>query len=65
MEYRLLIDTSDAKGLVYEISKVLYEHNLNIENNAEFVDKEEDKFFMRTVVSGDLDSEKTMGFLDK
>jgi len=60
MEYRLLIDTSDAKGLVYEISKVLYEHNLNIENNAEFVDKEEDKFFMRTVVSGDVNKDKLL-----
>jgi len=60
MEYRLLIDTSDAKGLVYEISKVLYEHNLNIENNAEFVDKKEDKFFMRTVVSGDVNKNKLL-----
>lgn len=53
-EYILLIDTIDAKGLVYNISKVLFANNLNIENNAEYVEKESNKFFMRTVISGDL-----------
>lgn len=57
-EYRILIDTTDDKGLVYKISKVLYEHNLNIEKNSEFVDEEEKKFFMRTVVTGEFDQEK-------
>ncbi len=57
-EYTLLIDTIDAKGLVYKISKVLYEHNLNIENNAEFVDEEVKKFFMRTVISGEFEYRK-------
>jgi len=57
-EYRILIDTTDDKGLVYKISKVLYEHNLNIEKNSEFVDEEEKKFFMRTVVTGEFDHEK-------
>ncbi len=52
--YTLLIDTIDAKGLVYNISKVLYEHKLNIEQNAEYVDNEVNKFFMRTVISGDF-----------
>lgn len=58
MEYRLLIETNDEKGLVYKISKILYEHNLNIENNAEYVDDEVDKFFMRTVIKGEIDQEK-------
>jgi len=57
-EYRILIDTTDDKGLVYKISKVLYEHNLNIEKNSEFVDEEEKKFFMRTVVTGEFDQDK-------
>jgi len=57
-EYRILIDTQDDKGLVYKISKVLYNHNLNIEKNSEFVDEDEKKFFMRTVVSGEFDQEK-------
>ncbi len=60
MKYRLLIDTSDEKGLVYNISKVLFEHGLNIENNSEYVDKEVNKFFMRTVISGEVDKEKLL-----
>ena len=51
---RVLIDCEDAKGLVYKISKVFYDRNLNIENNREYVDKEEGKFFMRTVVTGEF-----------
>ena len=53
-EYILLIDTTDAKGLVYNISKVLFANNLNIEQNSEYVDVETDKFFMRTVISGEV-----------
>jgi formyltetrahydrofolate deformylase len=53
-EYILLIDTEDAKGLVYNVSKVLFANSLNIEQNAEYVDKETNKFFMRTVISGNI-----------
>ncbi len=49
---RVLIDCPDEKGLVYKISKVFYDRDLNIENNREFVDGENDRFFMRTVVTG-------------
>jgi len=52
---RVLIDCNDAKGLVYKISKVFYDRDLNIDNNREFVDKEHGRFFMRTVVSGLFD----------
>ena len=58
MEYRLLIDTSDDKGLVYNVSKILFEHGLNIEHNSEYVDKEVNKFFMRSVISGDMNENK-------
>ncbi|MFY4763513.1 formyltetrahydrofolate deformylase [Aliarcobacter butzleri] len=51
-EYILLIDTEDAKGLVYNISKVLFANNLNIEQNAEYVDPDSKKFFMRSIISG-------------
>jgi len=56
MENRVhvLIDCEDAKGLVYKISKVFYDRDLNIENNREYVDKEQGKFFMRTVVTGNF-----------
>ncbi|MGM0520149.1 MAG: formyltetrahydrofolate deformylase [Campylobacterota bacterium] len=53
-EYILLIDTSDSKGLVYNISKILFANNLNIEQNAEYVDPQTKKFFMRTVISGNV-----------
>ena len=54
---RVLIDCPDEKGLVYKISKLFYDRNLNIENNREFVDKEHGRFFMRTVVTGVFDPE--------
>ena len=57
---RVLIDCKDAKGLVYKISKVFYERDLNIDNNREFVDQEEGKFFMRTVVTGDFDQDELL-----
>jgi len=55
---RVLIDCHDAKGLVYKISKVFYDRDLNIDSNREFVDKENEKFFMRTVVSGKFEIEE-------
>ncbi len=54
---RVLIDCPDEKGLVYKISKVFYDRDLNIENNREFVDKENGRFFMRTVVTGVFEAE--------
>lgn len=59
-EYRLLIDTTDEKGLVYNISKILFNYNLNIETNSEYVDKDVNKFFMRTVISGEFDKSKLL-----
>lgn len=52
----LLIDCPDEKGLVYQITKVLYDNELNIVKNDEFVDKTSKHFFMRTEFSGNLDS---------
>ncbi len=57
MKYILLIDSNDETGLVYRVSKVLYEHQLNVEKNNEFVDKDKNKFFMRTEFSGEIDPE--------
>jgi formyltetrahydrofolate deformylase len=56
-QYRVLIDANDEKGLVYKVSTVFYKHNLNILSNSEFVDKENNKFFMRSFVDGDIDLE--------
>jgi formyltetrahydrofolate deformylase len=57
-QYRVLIDANDEKGLVYKVSTVFYENNLNILTNNEFVDKENNKFFMRSVVDGDIDAQQ-------
>jgi formyltetrahydrofolate deformylase len=57
MRYTLLIETNDEKGLVYKVSKILFEHDLNIEKNSEFVDSETSTFFMRTVFSSSSEKE--------
>jgi len=64
-KFRLLIETNDTKGLVYTISKVLFEHNLNIVNNSEFVDNETNEFFMRTVITGSFDKKVLISDLKK
>ena len=56
-QYRILIDANDAKGLVYKVSGVFYECDLNILSNNEFVDKVNNKFFMRSEVMGDVSPE--------
>jgi formyltetrahydrofolate deformylase len=57
-QYRVLIDANDEKGLVHKVSTVFYKNDLNILSNSEFVDKENNKFFMRSVVDGDIELEK-------
>jgi len=54
MKYILLIDSKDEKGLIYKISKVLFENNINITNEQEFVDNENNKFFYRSEISGEI-----------
>ncbi len=54
--YRVLIDSHDEKGLVYKISSIFFKYNLNIVTNNEFVDRVNNKFFMRSVVTGDIDA---------
>jgi formyltetrahydrofolate deformylase len=53
-QYRVLIHANDEKGLVFKVSSTFYNYNLNILSNSEFVDKENNKFFMRSVVDGDI-----------
>ena len=57
MKYRVLIDANDEKGIVYKVSSAFYKLDLNILSNSEFVDKESNKFFMRSVVDGEIDKE--------
>ncbi len=53
---RVLIDCEDKKGLVYKVSKLFYDFNLNIDSNQEFVEPQDKHFFMRSVVSGDFET---------
>lgn len=53
-QYRVLIDANDEKGLVHKVSTIFFNSELNILSNSEFVDKENNKFFMRSVVDGDI-----------
>jgi len=63
--YRVLIDCEDQKGLVFTISKIFFDNNLNIERNDEFVDSENNKFFMRSVVKGEIERDKLLEDLKK
>ncbi len=54
MRYTLLIDSKDEKGLIYKISKILFENSVNITNEQEFVDNENQKFFYRSEISGNV-----------
>lgn len=57
-QYRILIDCNDEKGLVYKVSGIFFHRNLNIISNNEFVDKAHNKFFMRSVVAGEINPEQ-------
>jgi len=51
----ILVDCPDQKGLIYKITSVLYQNELNIIKNREYVDLDTNRFFMRTEVEGDID----------
>ncbi|HRF56223.1 MAG TPA: formyltetrahydrofolate deformylase [Campylobacterales bacterium] len=57
MEKTVLIDCEDSSGLIYKISKIFFENGFNIEKNDEFVEKDRNRFFMRTEISGEADFE--------
>lgn len=58
MQHVLRIDCPDCTGLVHTITGILYDHNLNILKNDEFVDQASKHFFMRTEFSGDFEEQK-------
>ena len=51
----ILVHCTDEKGLIYKITRVLYENGLNIVKNKEFVDEDTTRFFMRTEAEGEAD----------
>ncbi len=62
-QYRVLIQAPDSTGLIYKAAKVFFENGLNIITNHEFVDNEQNLFFMRSVVSGDIDAKRLSDLL--
>lgn len=58
MRHTILIDCSDAKGLVHRVTGVLYHNDLNVVANFEFVEPETQHFFMRTEIEGKMNSER-------
>lgn len=56
----LRMECTDAKGLIYKVTGVLFKHGLNIVSNDEFVDHEKKRFFMRTEYSGEAESKKIL-----
>ncbi|GAB3180213.1 formyltetrahydrofolate deformylase [Telluribacter humicola] len=55
----LLMDGPDHKGLIYHVTRVLFEHNLNIIRNDEYVSPS-GYFFMRTEFEGEADPDQLL-----
>lgn len=51
-QFTILVNCTDETGLIYRITRILFENGLNIVKNGEFVDQESDHFFMRTEAEG-------------
>ncbi len=51
----IIIDCEDQKGLIHKITGVLADLDLNIVQNREFVEHERNRFYMRTVVEGEVE----------
>ena len=56
--YILRVESPDEKGLVYRLTRVLFNHGLNMITNGEFVDRDRKRFYMRAEVEGECDVEK-------
>jgi formyltetrahydrofolate deformylase len=52
----LLVECPDRRGLVHEITGVLFRHHCNVTSNHEFVDAEANRFFMRTEFLGNVEA---------
>jgi len=57
VNYILLVDCKDEKGLIHKITGVLYKQGLNIISNNEFVEEETDHFFMRSEFTGEVNGD--------
>lgn len=55
MEYILKVSCSDEKGLILRISEIVVKNGLNYLSTNEFVDHENDRFYMRAVLEGEVE----------
>lgn len=60
MKHIILIQCKDQLGLVYTISKILADHQLNITVMREFVDEASNQFFVRIECHGLLDNQELL-----
>ena len=60
----LLMDGPDHKGLIYKVTRILFEHNQNIIRNDEYVSPSK-YFFMRTEFEGETDASELLLILQK
>lgn len=59
----LKITCTDTKGLIYKVTKCLFDADLNIVKNDEYVDTDVNRFFMRTEYEGKKENGKIMAQL--
>ncbi len=53
--YVLTVQCEDRKGIIYNITRVIFENDLNITRQDEFVDEDSEQFFLRAELSGNID----------
>ena len=54
MNYVLKIDCADEKGLILRVSEVVFKNGLNYVSTGEFVDHENERFYMRALLVGEV-----------
>ena len=54
----VLVDCSDESGLVHKITGVFYHNQLNVISTHEFVEPVTNRFFMRSQIEGDVDTQR-------
>jgi len=50
------VECPDRRGLVHEVTGVLFRHQCNVTSNHEFVEEETNRFFMRTEFCGEVEA---------
>ncbi|MFQ6371271.1 formyltetrahydrofolate deformylase [Shewanella sp. YIC-542] len=61
----LMTDCADERGLIAKITGVCFKHQLNIIKNSEFVDNQQQRFFMRTELEGEFHEQQLLAELQE